>query len=209
MLKLHWDCLFIYRFEKYIFLANEAFAEQQQNEQLIKLFNEQNTTLRELKTNLEDRIQKRKKSLQKSQKRFEILSHSVQTLHKSLMIIHKSKNKSEIETLLSGMLKKQMQISKVFINTEDNANRETLENEILLPLVVRGEEIGFISFQLEEGVDLNELARMTHGFVGADLANLVNEAALLSARQSKERVEMNPTLLINLQKKNHLVTWPK
>jgi cell division protease FtsH len=35
------------------------------------------------------------------------------------------------------------------------------------------------------------IARRTPGFVGADLANLVNEAALLAARKSKETVEMS------------------
>ena len=39
-------------------------------------------------------------------------------------------------------------------------------------------------------VDLKVLARGTPGFSGADLANLVNEAALLAARHSKKVVEM-------------------
>jgi cell division protease FtsH len=39
-------------------------------------------------------------------------------------------------------------------------------------------------------VELNVLARGTPGFSGADLANLVNEAALLAARQNKKLVEM-------------------
>ncbi|HEX2500676.1 MAG TPA: ATP-dependent zinc metalloprotease FtsH [Methylomirabilota bacterium] len=43
---------------------------------------------------------------------------------------------------------------------------------------------------LSPDVDLKVLARGTPGFSGADLANLVNEAALLAARQSKKFVEM-------------------
>ncbi|MBI4654394.1 MAG: ATP-dependent metallopeptidase FtsH/Yme1/Tma family protein [Nitrospirae bacterium] len=43
---------------------------------------------------------------------------------------------------------------------------------------------------LAEDVSLELLARGTPGFSGADLANLVNEAALLAARQSKSKVEM-------------------
>jgi cell division protease FtsH len=38
-------------------------------------------------------------------------------------------------------------------------------------------------------VDLTAIAAKTFGFVGADLANIVNEAALLAARQGKEAVE--------------------
>lgn len=39
-------------------------------------------------------------------------------------------------------------------------------------------------------VDLDVLARRTPGFTGADLSNLVNEAALLAARRNKRRIEM-------------------
>ncbi|WP_169973127.1 ATP-dependent zinc metalloprotease FtsH [Tautonia rosea] len=38
-------------------------------------------------------------------------------------------------------------------------------------------------------LDLRQVAAMTSGFAGAELANLVNEAALLAARKGKDRVE--------------------
>jgi cell division protease FtsH len=43
---------------------------------------------------------------------------------------------------------------------------------------------------LSPSVDLNVLARRTPGFTGADLANLMNEAALLSARHGVKRIGM-------------------
>ena len=43
---------------------------------------------------------------------------------------------------------------------------------------------------LDEDVDLEVLARRTPGFTGADLANLVNEGALLAARHGKKKVDM-------------------
>jgi len=39
-------------------------------------------------------------------------------------------------------------------------------------------------------IDVEVLARRTPGFTGADLANLVNEAALLSARHGRKQIEM-------------------
>jgi cell division protease FtsH len=43
---------------------------------------------------------------------------------------------------------------------------------------------------LAEGIDLAVLARQTPGFTGADLANLINEAALLAARRDKDEIAM-------------------
>jgi cell division protease FtsH len=42
-----------------------------------------------------------------------------------------------------------------------------------------------------EDVSMEKLARGTPGFAGADLENLVNEAALLAARRNKEKVDMS------------------
>ncbi len=44
---------------------------------------------------------------------------------------------------------------------------------------------------LAEDVDLEKIARGTPGFSGADLANLVNEGALIAARRNSEKVHMS------------------
>ncbi len=43
--------------------------------------------------------------------------------------------------------------------------------------------------KIAEDVDLDEIARLTAGLAGADLANIINEAALLAGRASKDEVE--------------------
>ncbi|HUL21976.1 MAG TPA: ATP-dependent zinc metalloprotease FtsH [Thermodesulfobacteriota bacterium] len=61
------------------------------------------------------------------------------------------------------------------------------------PDIIGREEILKIHAQnikLSPDVDLKVIASRTPGFVGADLANIVNEAALLAARKNKEFVEM-------------------
>jgi len=44
---------------------------------------------------------------------------------------------------------------------------------------------------LEDGVDLEVIAKQTPGFSGADLANLMNEAAILAARREKKKISMS------------------
>jgi len=59
---------------------------------------------------------------------------------------------------------------------------------------VRGREailrVHVANVKLDPAVNLEQIARITSGFVGADLANLVNEAALLAARNNKTSVGM-------------------
>jgi cell division protease FtsH len=60
-------------------------------------------------------------------------------------------------------------------------------------------EVHTRSIPLAESVDLDAIASSTPGMVGADLANLANEAALLAARRGHERVEM-PDFTDSLEK---------
>ena len=58
---------------------------------------------------------------------------------------------------------------------------------------VRGREailrVHAAEMKLSPDVDLSEVARMTPGFAGADLANALNEGALLAARRGKSAIE--------------------
>jgi cell division protease FtsH len=65
---------------------------------------------------------------------------------------------------------------------------------------------------LNENVDLDVLARGTPGFSGADLSNMVNEAALLAARRDKEKVTMaefedaKDKILMGVERKSLLIS---
>ena len=65
--------------------------------------------------------------------------------------------------------------------------------------------------QYEDNLDVEKIAAMTPGMVGADLANLVNEAALLAVRRNKDIVTMSEfeeaieRVVAGLEKKNRLI----
>jgi cell division protease FtsH len=67
---------------------------------------------------------------------------------------------------------------RVFVGLPDIKGREQI-----LKVHARGKPLG-------SDVKLDDLARTTPGFTGADLENLLNEAALLAARKDKKRIEM-------------------
>jgi cell division protease FtsH len=66
---------------------------------------------------------------------------------------------------------------RVFVQAPDSAGREQI-----LRVHTR-------SVPLDDNVDLGQIAQTTPGMVGADLANLVNEAALLAAKRGHEKVQ--------------------
>jgi cell division protease FtsH len=67
------------------------------------------------------------------------------------------------------------------------------------------------SIKVSPDVNLNTLAARTPGMVGSDLANIVNEAALLAARKNKEAVEMDDfeeaidRVVAGLEKRNRVM----
>ena len=68
--------------------------------------------------------------------------------------------------------------------------RVTLDNpdikgrEAILGVHVKGKP-------LSEGIDLEQIAKLTPGFSGADLMNLVNEAAILAARRKQSEIDFD------------------
>ena len=67
---------------------------------------------------------------------------------------------------------------QVIVDNPDIKGREEI-----LKVHIRGKKIA-------KDVDLSIIAKKTPGFVGADLANLLNEAAILAAREGREEITM-------------------
>ena len=85
------------------------------------------------------------------------------------------------------------------VDRPDLKEREAIFN-VHLAKLVRGED-----------VDVHKLAAQTPGFVGADIMNVANEAALIAARRNKEVVEMEDfqyaidRVIGGLEKKNKII----
>lgn len=89
---------------------------------------------------------------------------------------------------------------QIYINAPDVKGRE----EIL--------KVHAKNKQLESNVDLKVLAKRTPGFTGADLQNLLNESALLAARNNKTKISMEDVdnsidrVIAGVEKKSKVLT---
>jgi cell division protease FtsH len=89
---------------------------------------------------------------------------------------------------------------RVFVGLPDIKGREQI-----LKVHAKGKPLG-------SDVKLAELAKSTPGFTGADLENLLNEAALLAARKNKKRIEMEEIkeatfkVVVGPEKKSRVMT---
>jgi cell division protease FtsH len=113
------------------------------------------------------------------------------------VIIMAATNRPEIldpALLRPGRLDRQVLVDRPDINGREAILKIHSKNVVLAP-----------------AVDLRKIAGRTPGFVGADLANIINEAALLAARNNKEMVEMADfdeaidRVVAGLQKKNRVM----
>ncbi|QEG37948.1 ATP-dependent zinc metalloprotease FtsH [Bythopirellula goksoeyrii] len=103
------------------------------------------------------------------------------------------------ETLDPALLRPGRFDRHVLVDRPDVSGRE----EIL--------EVHLVNIKVADDVKVKEVAAITSGFVGADLANVVNEAALLAARKGKKAVTRTDFLeaveraSIGLEKKSRII----
>src|SRR5690606_37562313 len=115
----------------------------------------------------------------------------------SVVVVMAATNRPEI--LDPALLRPGRFDRQVVVDRPDRAGREAI-----LRVHARG-------IKLAPGVDLDEVAQRTPGFVGADLANLLNEAALLAARRGLGAVTMAEIdeavdrVIAGLEKKGRLI----
>lgn len=89
---------------------------------------------------------------------------------------------------------------QIYVDMPDIVERKAIFKVHLKPL------------KLEEGLDIDFLAKQTPGFSGADIANICNEAALIAARHNKKAVQKQDFLdavdriVGGLEKKNKIIT---
>ncbi|MCP4755329.1 MAG: ATP-dependent zinc metalloprotease FtsH, partial [Proteobacteria bacterium] len=103
------------------------------------------------------------------------------------------------EVLDSALLRPGRFDRQILVDRPDRVGREAI-------LEVHAKQV-----KLDDSVDLSKIAGITAGFVGADLANLVNEAAIMAVRSGREQViqqdfdEAIEKTVAGLQKKTRLM----
>ena len=104
------------------------------------------------------------------------------------------------ETLDAALLRAGRFDRQVLVDKPDFAGR-------LAILKVHSQDV-----KLDESVDMEIVAKQTAGMAGADLANIINEAALLSGRRNKKKIEQSELLeaieraFVGLERKNRKVS---
>ena len=89
---------------------------------------------------------------------------------------------------------------QIFVDVPDVVGREAI-------LKIHSEQK-----PLDENVDLARIAKVTSGYTGADLENLMNEAAIFAARRNKEKIDSkdiedaNIKVMMGAEKKSRKVT---
>lgn len=137
-------------FETQVQGALAEFDLAQQNNKLLELFNEQNENLKRMSQDLEERVEKRQKLLEESRQKLILTNQRQLTLHQCLVAVHRANSIGELETLLSEVLKKNLNLENVriffknFTNLQDQPEKHFSVYKSTIQ--IEQDEIGSIYF---------------------------------------------------------------
>lgn len=139
--------------ESELYLALENSRKRHQDEELLKLVNEQRRQLLHLQTELEQRVEKRTKYLTESRRKLFITNSRIEGFRKSLMSVHQSTSLPDIERLLSVNLSTIVDLAwiRIFFHPQDLEFEKQVQQKLTftllkVPLYVSHEQIGTIFF---------------------------------------------------------------
>lgn len=139
--------------EHELYLTLEKAYLEKQIESYKALLEEQNKTLEKLKSDLEEKIDKRTKYLTESRRKLFLTNFRIETFRKTLTAIHKSNDVTELENNLNQELLKTFEIQwvKVYYNPEDRYFLEELKSKLdydflKFPVYRQNIEVGSVFF---------------------------------------------------------------
>ena len=162
-----------------IFSALEKAQQEKQNQNLETLIQEQNKTLLALQDDLEQRIEKRARSLSESRHRLRVLNSRTEALRKSMLAVYQAGSLSEMEQMLNESLATVAECSwiKVVPFPQDHSFQAQVKqmgsfSQLQIPLFKEQERIGSLFFMraINESFTKDEI----------DFLNRVAEAVALA-----------------------------
>lgn len=139
--------------ENELYLTLERAYLDKQIENYKALLEEQNKVLQKLKSELEDKIDKRTKFLTESRRKLFLTNFRIETFRKTLTAIYKSNDVTELENNLNKELLKTFEIQwvKIYYNPEDKYFLEELKSKLdydylKYPVYRQNTEVGSVFF---------------------------------------------------------------
>lgn len=186
--------------EMIIVKSKEEFYRLKQNEDLIKLYNEQNSKLQNSRALLEDRIKKRQESLESIKQRAINSSKQLSTLVATIVQIQTADSFEDIETGITKMLSSFMQLqeTQIILNS----------NQSILPKKSQKDQYIF-KLELEPNLSGHILYRKQGTFKSSEkkLLRQISEAVTLTINKilARQRTEI---LKEQWERTFHSITYP-
>lgn len=143
--------------EKTLLAAMEISSKTKQDQVLLDLFNEQNTELKKISFELEDKINKRQKHLQETKEKLFHTNKKATFLQECLFTIHNSESIPELEGNVAQTLKEPLSLLgfRIFFNSSQNQNVWSQQAQWAIydfPLVQDNKDYGSLFFARDKNL---------------------------------------------------------